>query len=339
MAAPVNSKTWSHDTNNAHNSGNRDTDQLAILLAVKNALVSAGWVVRSSSGFYDTGGGRVQVAGTTDYWDTVAALVWSTLGTGARSWIVLRNTALAGGAFDLLLECRATNGAYRGIAAYCTPAGYNTDGTTTAMPTAVTPATVVTLEAVGGISGYFAYNAVAKHWNVSVSSDKECTRVFVFTAGVCCAYWCFEKMKNVPAGMAASDNWYAACFLRIDAPSGDEPTIANLYSTANGKGVHLASSTVLAQYLTCEARDAMTMPAAITAGNPEDGGAWPIFPIGVMTATAPGTCYGARGEMQDMWWGVATIVTGSTHPAGGAKTHIKIGSLVMPWDGSVPGIS
>jgi hypothetical protein len=104
------------------------------------------------------------------------------------------------------------------------------------------------------------------------------------------------------------------------------------------KGYILGSAGILFE-LSGECRGGSTTPATYqftAVGNPQDGDAWPMLPIGVWTFSDNTYAYGRHGEVYDLWWAPANLITGSTFPGDGSKTHIQLGNaFVIPWDAGV----
>lgn len=337
MALPTSEKTWTHDTNNLVNTGSDADDMTTILLAMKNTLVSGGWVVRRSS--------NATSVADSDLWSTIADLNWGT--TGARSWIVLRNTALSDGAFDLLIECRWGSSTYvTHLQLYVAAEGYNLDGSISSLPTAIADqCTIYYYATASHVGNFISTDNTDKYWNSSISSDKECTRFWVFQGGYCTTFLQIDAVKNPVSGLVTTDQWFVS-HVRNAASSTTNRMLSatfNAYSGVGGSDVgtksYSSGNGIVGYALTAESAGGTTLTSDYIAANPDDGSAWPLLPMGLSTKINISWAYGRNGEVFDLWWGSDTLAIGSTYPSTGAKSFIQIGCFVLPWDGSVPSIS
>jgi hypothetical protein len=340
---PTLAKTWTFDTNNVVNTGAILTNVQTATLGIKNAFKAAGWTVKGSSN------GTVAAMDGVDRWSVITDLVFGQSGS-ATSWIVLENAALAAGHFQLCLRpfYRVVTGHYHyGINLTATSDVAFSGGSTTAAPTSTTQFTLAGLDSSGKTfpgqvyPGPTAYQIV---WNVEASSDLECTRMQVMCAGACVSWWSFEKMKNPSSGMDDHRNYVATVynFAGTSGTGSNLPTIANFSDDCAWSHCYVPSGASIvdrAPYLTCECCADEPIVDLLTAGDPEDSGAWPLCPIGVVSLNSPALSYGRIGELYDMWWGATTMITGSTHPGDGSKQFVKMGGLVIPWDGTAPVIT
>lgn len=132
-------RTWTVSPNNAFSDQTSHLVQFQeACFGLKLALLGAGWTVQSSS--------NTSIADTSDNWATSADVVLGTSGNG--SWIVVRSPVgwIPGSEqIDLLFYVNDTGSNPQTSPIQICPDGYNTDGTTSALPTAIgTQSTVIT---------------------------------------------------------------------------------------------------------------------------------------------------------------------------------------------------
>lgn len=143
------------------------------MLAYKNLLVGAGWVVEQSSN--GTPGGT----GSGDHWATRADLLYGLAGV-AHAWAVLSNVGFLAG-FQILLDYGpATNNTNKGNANFgACPSGYNTDGTYQVRPTAAG------VEALLADKVFFDPQQYSYGTTLLYSADAQCFRLFTTMNGYC----------------------------------------------------------------------------------------------------------------------------------------------------------
>jgi hypothetical protein len=347
MTMPTNSKTWVFDVNNEVNNGNSTADSKEVLLAFKNWLCSVDvgcTVVRSCNSVSVSNG---------DEWVDVGDLVYTPNlgGTGIRSWAVIRLPAVFGATLELLLELRAyddTDTYMCNVSVSLTPEGYNLATGTTTAPPSTTTGTAIAIEpypGAGDEANFIARTATKKIWNGAVSSDKESIRFWVMCGGKCCTFAEISKLKNPVADLTSDDDWAVIWRGNKAAAAADSPTYTNMYTNADNyaKG-YIKGTGAIVFGLSGECRLAGTTPTTnsfTSVPNPQDGDAYPMLPMAVWSSTNVAYAYGRHGEINDLWWGPSNLITGSTFPGDGSKTHIQLGNaFVVPWDvGVVPVIT
>lgn len=327
MSLPTLGKTWHYNVNNTiTTSGTALTDCSTLLWSIKQALIGlpVAWTVVGSCN-----GSAAGMDGV-DRWTAASSLTWTNASTGARSWIVLKNTAVATN-FQLVIECRSSSTLGVSMnAAVSMSAGF-TGGTTTARPTATDEVILLNLAPwlhlpVGSSATFGSV------YHVTQSSDGTLNRVVICVGGNSPGFWMFGQAANPAsswtdpviatmrgAGSAASALTHAAyndaATLKAYAGGG----VMNLYVTAEG----FISGTV------CENLNA--------APNDFDG-TWPLLPLG-LASTDTGK-RGRHGRIQDLWFGPsATIVEGTTYPNDTTRQFVQFGHMVFPWNGTVPVIT
>ncbi len=131
------SRTWTIDPNNIFTDQNDQLKQFQeACFALKQVFVAAGWTVRSSS--------NGTTADTSDNWATSADVVTGLAGSG--SWIVFRSPVgwiPSSEQIDLIFYVNDNAAPFQQAPIRICPSGYNTDGTTAALPTPIGSETTV----------------------------------------------------------------------------------------------------------------------------------------------------------------------------------------------------
>jgi hypothetical protein len=327
-AAPVLDYTWRFKNNlDLNTTGTRIGDFRQLLLAMKNALKTAsGWtdstgtaatlttpwtVVASSNG---TLGGT----GLTDYWTLPGDLIWAASPT-EHSWIVLRQTGINGQNLEICIDLNIAAG-YQMSLALSNAAGFDVSSPTpNNRPTASDEFQRYSATTWTGLSA--AFSGIL---NVAVSDGGECTRIFLYTAGVVRFLWTFDKPKNPVTG------WTNPAVLGIVGEAEPLYTIINAAAymafRANSRWAYCFLATEF--YVDGCIGQRQTTVSDVTAE-------WPITRMSLVCST--GGTVGRHGEMSDMWYGDITLVNGDTYPAvAPLKQFVQVGDIVLPWDRSVP---
>lgn len=280
-----------------------------VLYGIVQALTTFGsnpWVEVSSCDSTATGTGK---------WSAANKLIW---GSGAHSWIVLKQTGLGGTGCQICIEC-ITNFSWQITVAVSFGAGF-TGGSTTARPTATDEKVLIS----SGQWAPSADNNVVYH--VLQSTDGAITRILVNNLNLTWMYCGFEVPANVVSGWS---NPMIAVALG-GGSSAANPTYANL-STSSPSWCRV-SGTNYALNLTAEAFGGNALPT--TQNYPNDVTSdYPFYPIGVFSQTAP-----ARGKlatMVDLWWGLSSNTTGDSYPQAAVSPNFQFaqfGGIIIPWD-------
>lgn len=341
MALPTLEKTWEFDTNVtifrdiARGTTSAHADKRGLLLAIKNAMIDNGstrgfttpWEVRGSS---DSTAASLLAVGAggpgTDRWIDIDDMVWHTSDGGARSWIVLRQSAIST-TFELLIECRhgSSNDDGAEIRAIVSQAGF-TGGSTTARPTATDERILCNLVTWGG--GVQGGDTGAYVMQFMISSDGQCTRVVTYnTNGVGVGLWLLDKPKNPKT--AWTDAYVARIFGNGDSAA---ITYALWYDTPN---MYTRFGTVdVTFYCSGEGYASAGVGEILDEHNQLDESWW-FGDIGLISETSG--MRGRQGELFDIYWTQDFLPQGQTFPATGAtREFVVFGDMVFPWDGSIP---
>ncbi len=252
-----------------------------------------------------------------DRWDAITDLVWANAGS-AHSWIVLRNTAI-GASADLLISCESASGNGANITIAISPSAGFTGGTTTARPTATDEIVVINNAAWGGVANTDA--SVKLH--MMKSTDGECWRIFCCNTGQANTSWIFGKTIAFNASA-----WTNRLVMYAQGSTAGVNTLTNalLNTAANFTGRGVSSMTM---YLAGMYYASGLANANITTAN-DLSSAWPFMPQQLVSATASNR--GFQGYVCDLWYGSASVATGSTYPATGTQHQfVQLGVSIFPW--------
>jgi len=304
MALPTLSKTWVFNLNNAQAAqGSVLACNQAVMFALVNALIATGkWAV-----YYSCSSTVAGAAGDgVNRWASPANLVWNAAGT-PHSWMVLRNTSLASGNYQLLLELGTDGVNFYLTAKKSNNAGF-TGGSTTAVPTATDQINIL----VGNNWGQLSVNA-AMRWSVEVSNDGQCTRVILASQGTARGFWLIEQLGSPEAGIT----YPTAEYIVGNSGGAATPTLGSWVCNPV-VGVSSASSTIgYESQLTT-----LPSPSSFT-GN------WPMCQCALDGNVA--NMYGRLGLMQDLWIGTTSAASGDSYPGApnwAANTVYAVGAQV-----------
>lgn len=266
----------------------------SVMVSLKDALVESGhWVVTQSS--------NSVLAGVFDYWVDNSSVVHG-LESTPHSWIVLRNSEMLGGNFEICIDFNGSS--YSNISVHCTHTGYNVDGTTTNKPTAFISGHEQT------ITNQQNYNGLGTVWRVLVltSSDGQCTRC-LFTGGTtisgCCGIWLFDKLNNPPP-------WMSVPYIAIAQPrsgSGDYlflisadnyPIYSNYCNASGGIARCWHNNTPIKVTFGSVGVSAAYGTMSVGGIARSDTGAYPVSPIYAVSQTV--AVPGFLGQLFDLFW-------------------------------------
>jgi hypothetical protein len=324
MTLPTLDKTWEFDLNNVLNSGVAVTNIKDALLALKTAIVAAGWSVVASS--------DAVAYGNSDKWIDTGDLVWNTA-ANARSWCELQ-ADFGLNVFRVLLECQTSSVAsYPGSLKVSVAQDAFTGGTTTVSPTS-TSETIISTAASSAATQFFPNNTTQTVWHSINSDDHECFRWILCQSSKATSFLIFDRMKNP---LVTEPNEYVAAAKKWANSATDKTTLAN-FNTAAGLAAWDSGNGAVSYYMTVEFCGTTPITTGLNGVNPDDGSAWPLCPIGLVTLTDTSFAYGRNGEIYDLWWGCSSAapgpITGSAYDGAGSLEFAQFGHLVFPWDGA-----
>lgn len=323
MALPTLENTWQFSVNNVETAGGTAlaSYQKAMfrLKAILVGFASNAWtVVASSNG---------TVANTSDNWTSAASIVFAS--SGARSWIVLKQTGIASN-FQILISCFGSTTGQQIVFKVSPSAGFTGLTSVSADPTATDSYDGSTQgTGIQWMGTHAAPFQTVVHGQMS--SDGARTRVAFCVGAACRGFLMIDKLANPATGMTNPTNtlWVQT------TSSGSAPVATTLFAVspvARGSD----GGTVMSYNFTTEGYGSTTIVQTFTTVANQISSEWPLTGIGSASATATKT--GRHGRISDAWAGSAagTIVDGSTYPADSSRQFIQFGQLVLPWNGTVP---
>jgi hypothetical protein len=351
MAMPVNDKTWVFNVNNEVQTGNNITDLQETVYSLYDSMITFGctpmgccWWNGSTYAISTPGDGVKN-----GRWTASSEAEWRTHTTfaGNKSWAVLRFPSKFGATTDIVFQCYRNTTSYTSMQVFTCAYGYNIATGTVALRPAVSSGTEFTITNVttGIATGNFIDNGTAKRiWNTAMSSDGDCFRFWILNAGKTICDISLEKMKNPVPGLTSggkTNDWHLRFNAQFVTAATEVCTLARLYtSTITYTNGFLSDGNIYpTYYYSGECRAGATTPMTnfyVDGTNPQDSSSYPLLPIGIVSgATDLAYSYGRMGEIYDMWWGATNLITGTTFPGDGSKTHIMLGNIVIPWDAGV----
>jgi hypothetical protein len=315
MALPTLEKTWQFNVNQVTAPVDVSTDRRNLWFKIKQILTSFPtnpWtVVRSSN--------SVTVANS-DLWLTAANIIQYN-DSNAHSWIVLQQTNMNGGTFQLLLDCNGTGGQYGSIS-FSHVAGF-TGGTTLLGPTATDGALPISHTYWSNLT---ASASVVTH--AMMSTDGQCTRLFAYAGGVCILYFLLDTLADCPIQHNASCVWVGDPSVR---------SANNLLSGTYWYSYNATNSVNIWCYMATECYNGTAVPVQSSGVIHNLVAAYPMTPLSIHSAVAGNR--GRVGRVVDAWMGSSAIPDGSTFPTVPAdREFIMFRGFILPWNGSVPQI-
>lgn len=329
LGLPTLEKTWQFDVNQLVTGTSRIDHHRKVLWAAKQSLISF-----ASSAWTVAGSGDTVTAGmdAVDRWDAPTDIVFTVSdagGTSTRSWIVLQNV----NGSQLLLDCRRDDNPggsqNEGIEIHIhwSPSGGFTGGATNAAPTATDERILASTGAwLAGINGAAQFRV-----HVLMSIDGANTLVFFVRNGACTSRWLFltavdgDAAWTLPYIADATNNANTT-----EATGG--PNYSALLDTEAFAGVVSPGGLVFTCSLSTWGSVNDAIGQRLTNASYFTG-EYPFLPVGIVSNTTG--MRGRIGRVQDLWFGSAAVVTGTTFPSG-VPQFAQFGDLVVPWDGSTP---
>lgn len=320
MALPTLTKTWLFNVNHVlTGTGTAALTAGKILRAIKDTLL--GFANTPWSVYYSCGGSSI-TAGTAgdgiDRWGADSHVGWG----ASKSWIVLKNATVSPN-FQVCISCVGTSGETINLVV-SKSAGF-TGGTTAARPTA-TDEIILINAGTWGCGNTTDYNYVL---HGMMSTDGYCTRIIINDAGKSSLLWLFESPTSVIS------SWTEPCIAYAPASAvvaTDNITNSNLTGNAYAKAK--IGTSAVSMYMTCESRNNIalnTLPLFNDIASE-----FPMYPIGLESETAGNK--GRHGRLMDLYFGTVGMPNGTSYPSDGTRQFVQFGSLIFPWNGTVPQI-
>lgn len=321
MALPTVVKTWQYNVNQSSPAtGNTSSEGRQVALLIKNSMIgfaSTPWTVRYSCNSVTAGTAGDGV----DRITTTANIVNAAAGV-AHSWIVLRQTGM-GLNYELCFDFSTAN-AYIWSTVISYGAGF-TGGSTTARPTA-------TDEVVLALSGAWKSNASnSNRVHVLQASDGSNTHVFVTDSNGSFSWLPLMVPSNTVTG------WSTPTLAAMFGGSGaaGNSLASSVWAPAAGVFTMRAASTTGIASLACEGNAGGVLPALVPGSVPNDlDSAWPMLPLSTFGITTG--MRGRNGTIVDLWAGSANVPTGDTYPNNTTYQFCQFGSVIVPWNGTLP---
>jgi hypothetical protein len=272
--------------------GNYTVENKKVLFGIKQALLlgTFPWTVVASSDSVN--------AGASDYWIDQDDLVWGTTDGTARSWIVLKNTAISDetNGFQLLIDCFpwASNAAYTYTASMWISNQGFTGGSNTARPTATDEVQILNVAAWTSSSTTELGTPYTRNAFIAKSTDGECTRIYLNRASASCGFWMFDRIKNP----AADIDPFICCVIG----NAVSPTAAQLLGASTFYTRSVPSTPATATTAKCTTVIVDTSAIQRIAGYRYGlmiTGEWYAFPFGIdkVTIDTPQRV----GDLYDLW--------------------------------------
>lgn len=327
---------WTFSVNNDCTQGSYIDTQRCATLQVKTSLVSfSAWAVVASC---DSVSVKNIGDGSPDLWaDWATDLVNANAGI-AHSWIILQNSTTGE---QLCIDLNIST-AGRFDVWYSATGSFNTDGTTTNRPTD-TESVRMWLNT----HNFMETAARGAMVHAMISADNKCTRFFVSTRyGSRSGAWfgCLEELYGTPAVWTSTHKRLlyipSASIATADTPPSQDPKLsfldglkwwAYLKDASPYEGWNVA-------YSSCECYKGFYAnngdPFFRIDRDQDWNGGYPCSPIGIFRESA--TRGGALGAMKDIYFGSYFHDMYSTYDGDTPREWIKMGGLIVPWNGSIP---
>ena len=297
-------KTWLTSTYYSSVSTNSNAN---FIIGIKNMLKSAGWEFVSGSDSVSV----INAPGTDPWIDYTDIVVSATV---AHSWIVLKNTNISAN-FSICLDFKTS--ALSSISAYCTTAGYQSDGTTSDRPSVN----------IGGYENNLINNdtwvngaAGSRKSLIIYSSDYKCYRIF--NSSGASGYnnqWFFEVPKS-------PSSWFTVPYLASITTYNSIVTYANSCVTSVTKfKTDLNSASVNVGFGCIGLESAF---GVLDVGIKEDfNGNFILSPIFLISLNS--SYPGIYGELYDMYWTSQGFETTFPYVGGFLKTSASDRGLIV----------
>lgn len=164
-----------------------------------------------------------------------------------------------------------------------------------------------------------------------VSTDGSVSRLFTVGAnGICPQYLTCEVPKNPVTGW--TDPWLSAFYSTYSSTVGSITTSA---FSSSARYVGRANSTDFIAYLGGEGYNG-TLISTLRRQNSYSG---KFCGSGISVVSETTGAYGRLGELYDCWWWSGVNLDTSSMilwPNGTSRTHIQVGDMLFPWNGTLP---
>lgn len=337
MSAPAYSKgPWTFSVNNDCSEATISETAQHAWYQVKESLASfSAWSVVASS---DSVSVKNIGDASPDLWTD-----WTTDvvgGTTPHSWILLENSVTGG---QLCIDMTSTN-EYLGTLLYSATGAFNADGTINARPTDTES---LVLQSAQQWLSSAADGAIV---NAQICDDDSITRFWIHQRDGALHGAFFVGLESL--GGTIPSEWTGTYKQAVLRPNYNTNMSTNPVLQSPAYGAYDTTSARLYLYLvdatpyegwntafaTGEAYHQMSTGQGdvLTRINVDGewGGGYPVCAIGTYRNVT--TRGGSLGAFQDIYWSHQVHDMLDTYPASGARTWIKCGCFMLPWNGSTP---
>lgn len=315
MSLPTLVHTWQFNPNQAiAPQGSALATGRALMRAIVNSMVgfaSTPWTVRGSS---DSAVGAMD---NVNRWLADSNLVWA---GGAHSWIVLRQTGIHA-TFEICIDLNS--GSVNALTVVVATSGF-TGGSSTARPTATNEVVHITGQ------GWFQGTDIAYKLHAMQASDGSSTRI-----AVCSSSTLLSTFMQFDLPIDPVVGWTAPYVVTVRGGVSHAIALSTHNSSAAAHGYRTVAMPLL---FTAEAALGSILALTGSIGNVanEINSEWQLYPMGLACTTTGNR--GRHGHLADIWWKPEGLGHGDTFPAGGTRTFVCFGGIILPWNGSVPAL-
>ena len=338
MGAPaLENGPWNFDVNNdCSETATLDSKRHACWQTKESLAGFSAWSVVASS---DSSSVKNIGDASPDLWTAWSNVVF---GVGAHSWIILENSVTGE---QLCIDCNTAD--VQQVSILCSATGaFNTDGTTSARPTSSETRDIITAGSRDAL-GATTLDGIIVH--AMISNDSKCTRFTWHQMGTTSNTGDFvvllEEAVNTPSQWTGS-------FKRVVYTHGSNISLDTVNTGKSPKELELDLTERMYAYLvdatpyagwngsrvTCECLGDLANSAAESIyGNAVYSAfleGYSVQPIGLFRPYA--TRGGGIGRLQDVHWAHRAHDTYDTYDGSGSREWIKIGCLLLPWNGTPP---
>jgi hypothetical protein len=169
-----------------------------------------------------------------------------------------------------------------------------------------------------------------------MSTDGQCTRMWVFSGGSFQELWIIDALKNPSTGWTTP--WVMHTAYLTPSTTSYWESAADTYGGVNNLnhggyvgGTPNANPAWTSFYWTGEGPSNLIV---LAYNAPNDlNSLYPMPPIGLFVPPS-GPLRGRHGMWFDLWWGVAALSTGQLYAGAAAHAYVQIGAIILPWSGA-----
>ncbi len=329
LGLPAIEKTWQYYVNKDWNWDGTPTFGKQKFLSVKIGLTtfaSAAWTIEYSCDGSTAGSAGDGVDRWGDDIDDVTSLVHVSSDSSARSWIVLKQSAIASN-FQILIDLVGTTNNRVDIY-YSYSEGF-TGGAIDSRPTA-TDEFLLCNDLDWGTG---SASAGGRH-NVVMSNDGEVTRVFFVGDGNIQGFFSFELPKNIATGWTTPH----VCINALKQGGTSVLKYADILEASTDYGAYSTFNNTFtgnSNSINCFLSSESSKTFAVSDGANQDmsfnqiSKKWEMYPVGFYCDQAP--FRGRHATLYDMWFIASSLGNGRTIPKE-TKDYVVLDDICIPWN-------